>query len=172
MHVFAQSTHASVLASYDWVTVQPLNDDVFAYCCREAAIDAIVIDVAAGRLPYSLKRSHVTAAVKRGVVLEVSCAPLMKEESERQRHARALAKKLVSHTRGRGIALLSGARDVSAVLSEEALLALAGELGSPPKAARAMLRQTAVDGLTRAAIRRDVRGGVEGELSLSCCVAA
>ena len=119
--------------TYDLVSCQPVSEESFRKICTIVDCDIISIDLSKA-LPFRLQANHVQAALKRGLVFEISYSRLLQDDDTIRRNFFSGAKFLCRCTRGKGIILSSGTnnlldlRSPSDIINIGSLLDLKGAL--------------------------------------------
>lgn len=95
---------------YDLVALRPTNEKALLNACTNLECDVISLDLSV-RLPYHFKFKMLSAAVSRGVRLEISYGPGVTGSGvDARRNLIGNAMALIRATRGRGIIVSSEAR--------------------------------------------------------------
>lgn len=107
----AQNQRLSNLTQiYDLVALRPTNEKALLNACTNLECDVISLDLSV-RLPYHFKFKMLSAAVSRGVRLEISYGPGVTGSGvDARRNLIGNAMALIRATRGRGIIVSSEAR--------------------------------------------------------------
>jgi ribonuclease P/MRP protein subunit RPP1 len=71
------TTKKALFQSYDIIAVRPKNEKMFQYACQNLDVDIISCELT-DDLPFKFKFSTVGTAIGRGLVHEVSYAPLIR----------------------------------------------------------------------------------------------
>ncbi|DAZ98102.1 TPA: hypothetical protein N0F65_005264 [Lagenidium giganteum] len=101
----------AALKDYDLIAVEAGTAKVFQFLCEQADIDIITFDVT-NRLPFTLKRPWLDAAIKRQIFFEITYTPCLGDSAGR-RYFFSNASNLVRVTGGRHLLLSSYAsRDI------------------------------------------------------------
>ncbi|KAJ5156571.1 hypothetical protein N7492_009374 [Penicillium capsulatum] len=101
---------ASLTQAYDLVALRPTNEKSLLNACTNLECDVISLDLSV-RLPYHFKFKMLSAAVSRGVRLEICYGPGVTGSGlEARRNLIANAMSLIRATRGRGIIVSSEAQ--------------------------------------------------------------
>ncbi|KAJ5291080.1 hypothetical protein N7478_000331 [Penicillium angulare] len=96
--------------SYDLIALRPTNEKALLNACTNLECDIISLDLSV-RLPYHFKFKMLSAAVSRGVRLEICYGPGVTGSGvDARRNLIGNAMSLVRATRGRGIIVSSEAR--------------------------------------------------------------
>jgi len=149
-----------VLRSYDLVSVVPMSQKVFKYCCVNAqSLDIIAIH-SEQRLPFVFSKVEVDAAIARGIHFEVRYGDAIRDVTMRRYFISNLMA-LVRATRGRHIILSSGAGSASMIRSPFDALNLGVLCGMTFKQAKCAVTENCERALKHAAARRDIKGFVE-----------
>lgn len=94
--------------AYDLVSCRPTSEESFRKICTLVDCDIVSLDLSQP-LPFRIAPSHAQAALKRGLVFEITYSNLLLDDSLRKNvfcNARALCR----CTRGKGIVISSGTR--------------------------------------------------------------
>ncbi|KAH6822080.1 polymerase/histidinol phosphatase-like protein [Perilla frutescens var. hirtella] len=128
-----------ILRSYDIVAVRPSNQKTFDQACQTLEVDMIAIDFSEKlRLPFMLKKSMVTAAIKRGVYFEITYSGLIADAQSRQQMINN-CKLLVDWTRGKNLILCSAAPSATELRGPQDVANLLFLLGLPRERAKAAI---------------------------------
>ncbi|KAF7116239.1 hypothetical protein CNMCM5793_004315 [Aspergillus hiratsukae] len=101
---------ASLAQVYDLVALRPTNEKALLNACTNLECDLISLDLSV-RLPFYFKFKMLSAAIERGVRLEICYGPGVTGSGlEARRNLIGNAMSLVRATRGRGIVVSSEAR--------------------------------------------------------------
>lgn len=149
---------AGVLATYDLVAAQPVDNGGLAACLsagRGAAIDLIVLDMSSGKLPFPLHAKDVAAVLGAGMAFELKYAPAIRDSSLRRAFFTHCAT-LLRLTRGAGLVLSSGARTALEVRTPRAVAAIASLAGFSHQQAMVALTATPAAALAHGEKRRRV----------------
>ena len=93
---------------YDLISCEPTSEETFRKICTLVDCDIISIDFSLP-LPFRMHPGHVSAALKRGLVFEISYSKLLQDETTR-RNAFSGARSLCRCTRGKGVIISSGTK--------------------------------------------------------------
>lgn len=100
----------SLTQAYDIVALRPTNEKALLNACTSLECDVISLDLSV-RLPYHFKFKMLSAAVSRGVRLEICYGPGVTGSGlDARRNLIGNAMSLIRATRGRGIIVSSEAR--------------------------------------------------------------
>lgn len=100
----------SLAQTYDLVALRPTNEKALLNACINLECDVISLDLSV-RLPYHFKFKMLSAAVSRGVRLEICYGPGVTGSGlDARRNLIGNAMSLIRATRGRGIIVSSEAR--------------------------------------------------------------
>lgn len=100
----------SLTQTYDIVALRPTNEKALLNACTNLECDVISLDLSV-RLPYHFKFKMLSAAVSRGVRLEICYGPGVTGSGlDARRNLIGNAMSLIRATRGRGIIVSSEAR--------------------------------------------------------------
>lgn len=100
----------SLTQAYDIVALRPTNEKALLNACTNMECDVISLDLSV-RLPYHFKFKMLSAAVSRGVRLEICYGPGVTGSGlDARRNLIGNAMSLIRATRGRGIIVSSEAR--------------------------------------------------------------
>lgn len=100
----------SLTQAYDLVALRPQNEKSLLNACTNLECDVISIDMSV-RLPYHFKFKMLSAAIARGVRLEICYGPAVTGSGlDARRNLIGNAMALVRATRGRGIIISSEAK--------------------------------------------------------------
>ncbi|KAJ5114534.1 hypothetical protein NUU61_000293 [Penicillium alfredii] len=103
---------ASLTQAYDLVALCPTNEKALLNACTSLECDVISLDLSV-RLPYHFKFKMLSAAISRGVRLEICYGPGVTGSGlDARRNLIGNAMALIRATRGRGIIVSSDARRV------------------------------------------------------------
>ncbi|GIJ90707.1 hypothetical protein Asppvi_009669 [Aspergillus pseudoviridinutans] len=101
---------ASLAQVYDLVALRPTNEKALLNACTNLECDLISLDLSV-RLPFYFKFKMLSAAIERGVRLEICYGPGVTGSGlEARRNLIGNAMSLIRATRGRGIVVSSEAR--------------------------------------------------------------
>ncbi|GIC92667.1 ribonuclease P subunit p30 family protein [Aspergillus udagawae] len=101
---------ASLAQVYDLVALRPTNEKALLNACTNLECDLISLDLSV-RLPFYFKFKMLSAAIERGVRLEICYGPgVTRSGLEARRNLIGNAMGLIRATRGRGIVVSSEAR--------------------------------------------------------------
>lgn len=101
---------SSLTQAYDIVALRPTNEKALLNACTNLECDVISLDLSV-RLPYHFKFKMLSAAVSRGVRLEICYGPGVTGSGlDARRNLIGNAMSLIRATRGRGIIVSSEAR--------------------------------------------------------------
>ncbi|GIK07402.1 hypothetical protein Aspvir_003066 [Aspergillus viridinutans] len=101
---------ASLAQAYDLVALRPTNEKALLNACTSLECDLISLDLSV-RLPFYFKFKMLSAAIERGVRLEICYGPGVTGSGlEARRNLIGNAMSLIRATRGRGIVVSSEAR--------------------------------------------------------------
>ncbi|KAJ5818229.1 hypothetical protein N7474_003820 [Penicillium riverlandense] len=101
---------ASLTGSYDLVALRPTNEKALLNACTSLECDVISLDLSV-RLPFYFKFKMLSAAISRGVRLEICYGPGVTGSGlDARRNLIGNATALIRATRGRGIIVSSEAR--------------------------------------------------------------
>ncbi|KAJ5936721.1 hypothetical protein N7466_003171 [Penicillium verhagenii] len=96
--------------AYDLVALRPMNEKALLNACTNLECDVISLDLSV-RLPYHFKFKMLSAAVSRGVRLEICYGPgVTGSGADARRNLIGNAMALIRATRGRGVIVSSEAR--------------------------------------------------------------
>ncbi|KAG7394610.1 Ribonuclease P protein subunit p30 [Phytophthora boehmeriae] len=102
---------SDVVKGYDVVAAEATTAKVFQYLCEQGDLDLITFDVT-NRLPFSIKRPWIAAAIKRSIYFEITYTPCLGDTAGR-RYFFLNASNLVRLTGGKNLVFSSGAtRDI------------------------------------------------------------
>jgi ribonuclease P/MRP protein subunit RPP1 len=106
-----QNQRLTTLAqTYDLVAVRPANEKALMNACTSLECDVISLDLSV-RLPYHFKFKMLSAAIQRGIRLEICYGPgVTGSGSDSRRNLIGNAMSLIRATRGRGIIVSSEAK--------------------------------------------------------------
>lgn len=100
----------SLTQAYDIVALRPTNEKTLLNACTNLECDVISLDLSV-RLPYHFKFKMLSAAISRGVRLEICYGPGVTGSGlDARRNLIGNAMSLIRATRGRGIIVSSEAR--------------------------------------------------------------
>lgn len=100
----------SLTQAYDIVALRPTNEKALLNACTNLECDVISLDLSV-RLPYHFKFKMLSAAISRGVRLEICYGPGVTGSGlDARRNLIGNAMSLIRATRGRGIIVSSEAR--------------------------------------------------------------
>jgi RNase P/RNase MRP subunit p30 len=102
------SSTSSFLNEYDLIAVQPMTEKLLQTACSNLDVDIISLDMSS-RLPFYLKYTTIRQAIDRGILFEISYAPVIRDTANSRRNLISNAMNLVRITRGKHILLSSGA---------------------------------------------------------------
>ncbi|CAI7657873.1 RNase P subunit p30 [Penicillium manginii] len=101
---------ASLTQAYDLVALRPTNEKALLNACTNLECDVISLDLSV-RLPYHFKFKMLSAAISRGVRLEICYGPgITGSGLDARRNLIGNATALIRATRGRGIIVSSEAQ--------------------------------------------------------------
>lgn len=101
---------ASLTQAYDLVALRPTNEKALLNACTNLECDVISLDLSV-RLPYHFKFKMLSAAISRGVRLEICYGPGVTGSGlDARRNLIGNATSLIRATRGRGIIVSSEAQ--------------------------------------------------------------
>lgn len=147
-----------LLSSWDVVAVEPADAEGLAAAIASGVVDIFVLDMSAGRLPFTLRAADVDAALRSGGAFELKYAPAIRDASMRRAFF-ATAAALLRLTRGRGVVLSSAARDGLEIRGPRDAASIAAIAGLSTEAAFDAMSATAAGVVARAQLRK--RGGVQ-----------
>ncbi|KAF7595810.1 hypothetical protein BBP40_004622 [Aspergillus hancockii] len=106
-----QNQRLTTLAqAYDLVAVRPANEKALMNACTNLECDVISLDLSV-RLPFHFKFKMLSAAIQRGIRLEICYGPgVTGSGTDARRNLIGNAMSLIRATRGRGIIISSEAR--------------------------------------------------------------
>jgi ribonuclease P/MRP protein subunit RPP1 len=119
---FGLSTqHATHLASYDIIALQPTTPNTFSLAClghtqpSPTTAHIISIDAASAtpQLPFRMKLSMVRTAIRNGGVFEISYAGALASDESARRNWWSGAREVARATKGKGLLLSGGAQVTS-----------------------------------------------------------
>jgi ribonuclease P/MRP protein subunit RPP1 len=107
----AQNNRLAALSqAYDIVALRPTNEKLLLNACTNLECDVISVDLSV-RLPYHFKFKMLSAAISRGVRIEICYGPgITGSGLDARRNLIGNATSLIRATRGRGIIVSSEAR--------------------------------------------------------------
>ena len=107
----AQNQRLAVLTqAYDLVALRPTNEKSLLNACTNLECDVISVDLSV-RLPYHFKFKMLSAAISRGIRIEICYGPgITGSGLDARRNLIGNATSLIRATRGRGIIVSSEAR--------------------------------------------------------------
>ncbi|KAJ5766355.1 uncharacterized protein N7511_003971 [Penicillium nucicola] len=101
---------AALTQAYDLVALRPTNEKSLLNACTNLECDVISVDLSV-RLPYHFKFKMLSAAISRGVRIEICYGPgITGSGIDARRNLIGNATSLIRATRGRGIIVSSEAR--------------------------------------------------------------
>lgn len=101
---------AALSQAYDIVALRPTNEKLLLNACTNLECDVISVDLSV-RLPYHFKFKMLSAAITRGVRIEICYGPGVTGSGlDARRNLIGNATSLIRATRGRGIIVSSEAR--------------------------------------------------------------
>lgn len=101
---------AALSQAYDIVALRPTNEKLLLNACTNLECDVISVDLSV-RLPYHFKFKMLSAAIARGVRIEICYGPGVTGSGlDARRNLIGNATSLIRATRGRGIIVSSEAR--------------------------------------------------------------
>ncbi|KAJ5306701.1 hypothetical protein PENANT_c003G07861 [Penicillium antarcticum] len=101
---------AALTQAYDLVALRPTNEKSLLNACTNLECDVISVDLSV-RLPYHFKFKMLSAAISRGVRIEICYGPgITGSGLDARRNLIGNATSLIRATRGRGIIVSSEAR--------------------------------------------------------------
>lgn len=101
---------AALTQAYDLVALRPTNEKLLLNACTNLECDVISVDLSV-RLPYHFKFKMLSAAISRGVRIEICYGPgITGSGLDARRNLIGNAMSLIRATRGRGIIVSSEAR--------------------------------------------------------------
>lgn len=112
--VLSDSTHnlrlSTLAQSYDLVALRPMNEKTLLNACTNLECDLISLDLSM-RLPYHFKFKMLSAAISRGIRIEICYGPAVTGSGlDARRNLIGNAMALIRATRGRGIVISSEAK--------------------------------------------------------------
>ncbi|KAL0234450.1 hypothetical protein PCE1_001486 [Barthelona sp. PCE] len=146
------------LDKFDLLAARPMNNKCFEYCCRDAAIDMIDLDLTQ-KLPVRLGFHDINVAISRGVSFSVSYGDAMISMDEKMMFLSQLSS-LITFTRGRNIIFCSGADAPRLIRDHTSLRNLLDVVGLPFTKARRCFTSNCLIALENAVNRRSVGGAV------------
>eukprot|EP00794_Sanderia_malayensis_P000510 gene510-1157_t len=109
-HDHIRELQSEYIKSFDLVAVRPVNDKLFHQVCTQLDVaDIISLDLDS-RLTFKVKFRPLSAAIERGLFVEISYASSIRSSSLRQ-NVLFNGMGLVTRSRGRGFILSSGAEN-------------------------------------------------------------
>ncbi|KAG9077417.1 hypothetical protein FRC06_008919, partial [Ceratobasidium sp. 370] len=156
---FGLSTqHATNLASYDIIALQPTTANSFSLAClthtqpSPTAAHIISIDAASAtpQLPFRLKLSLVRTAIRNGAAFEISYSGALASDESARRNWWAGAREVTRATKGKGLLLTGGGQKVADLRAPLDAVNLATVLGLDQNTARNAMSLDAKSLITRA----------------------
>ncbi|CEL54802.1 Ribonuclease P protein subunit p30 OS=Bos taurus GN=RPP30 PE=2 SV=1 [Rhizoctonia solani AG-1 IB] len=163
---FGLSTqHATHLASYDIIALQPTTPNTFSLAClghtqpSPTTAHIISIDAASAtpQLPFRMKLSMVRTAIRNGGVFEISYAGALASDESARRNWWSGAREVARATKGKGLLLSGGAQVTSNLRAPMDAINLASVLGLDQNMARNAMSADAKSLITRANTRQTYR---------------
>ncbi|KAG9097149.1 hypothetical protein FS749_006975 [Ceratobasidium sp. UAMH 11750] len=163
---FGLSTqHATNLASYDIIALQPTTANSFSLAClthtqpSPTTAHIISIDAASAtpQLPFRLKLSLVRTAIRNGAVFEISYSGALASDESARRNWWAGAREVTRATKGKGLLLTGGGQKIADLRAPLDAINLATILGLDQNAARNAMSLDAKSLVTRASTRQTYR---------------
>ncbi|KAG8713576.1 hypothetical protein FRC08_013081 [Ceratobasidium sp. 394] len=163
---FGLSTqHATNLASYDIIALQPTTANSFSLAClthtqpspTTAHIISIDASSATPQLPFRLKLSLVRTAIRNGAVFEISYSGALVSDESARRNWWAGAREVTRATKGKGLLLTGGGQKIADLRAPLDAINLATILGLDQNTARNAMSLDAKSLVTRASTRQTYR---------------
>ncbi|KAG9110046.1 hypothetical protein FRC07_008241 [Ceratobasidium sp. 392] len=163
---FGLSTqHATHLASYDIIALQPTTANTFSLAClthtqpSPTTAHIISIDAASAtpQLPFRLKLSLVRTAIRNGAAFEICYSGALASDESARRNWWAGAREVTRATKGKGILLTGGGQKIADLRAPLDAINLATVLGLDQSTARNAMGQDAKSLVTRASTRQTYR---------------
>lgn len=153
---------ATLAQSYSLVAIRPVNEKALSQACNSLDCDIISLDLST-RLPYHFKFKTLSAAVSRGVRLEICYGPgVTGSGMEARRNLISNAASLIRAARGRGIIISSEAKQALGVRAPWDIVNLACVWGMKPERAKEAVSEEARKVVDMALIKRtSFRGTVD-----------
>ena len=158
-HLLPLSSHSPSLLSYDLISASPTTTDLFHACASSDYVDLISLPTHS-KLPFHIRRPSLHMAEERGIALELSYAPGVRDSNLRRYLFACGVAVLRMGGGGRRLVMSSGAeregemRDVAGVVSVLKLMGMEGER------ARAALSVNAEKALWKGETRRTSRAAL------------
>ncbi|KAG8744342.1 hypothetical protein FRC10_010322 [Ceratobasidium sp. 414] len=163
---FGLSTqHATNLASYDIIALQPTTANSFSLAClthtqpSPTTAHVISIDAASAtpQLPFRLKLSLVRTAIRNGAAFEISYSGALASDESARRNWWAGAREITRATKGKGLLLTGGGQTIADLRAPLDAINLANILGLDQNTARNAMSLDAKSLVTRASTRQTYR---------------
>ncbi|KAG9118996.1 hypothetical protein FRC07_006206 [Ceratobasidium sp. 392] len=163
---FGLSTqHATHLASYDIIALQPTTANTFSLAClthtqpSPTTAHIISIDAASAtpQLPFRLKLSLVRTAIRNGAAFEICYSGALASDEPARRNWWAGAREVTRATKGKGILLTGGGQKIADLRAPLDAINLATVLGLDQNTSRNAMSQDAKSLVTRASTRQTYR---------------
>ncbi|KAG8716570.1 hypothetical protein FRC09_015556 [Ceratobasidium sp. 395] len=163
---FGLSTqHATHLASYDIIALQPTTANSFSLAClthtqpSPTTAHIISIDAASAtpQLPFRLKLSLVRTAIRNGAAFEICYSGALSSDESARRNWWAGAREVARATKGQGILLTGGGQKTADLRAPLDAVNLATVLGLSQNIARNAMSLDAKSLVTRASTRQTYR---------------
>ena len=142
-----------VLRKFDIIAATPGNAKVFAFLCNTAEIDLIALDFT-HKLPFSLNKKHIDAAVSRGISFEISYAGILGAQAPVRREIITGTKSLIQYLNGRNIVISSGAEACMQLRGGMDVANIAHIIGLPRRDALQACRANGASVMKRALSRK------------------
>mmetsp|Transcript_15891 Transcript_15891/g.23934 ORF Transcript_15891/g.23934 Transcript_15891/m.23934 type:complete len:369 (+) Transcript_15891:58-1164(+) len=140
------------MSAFDIVAACPATSKVLSFLCKQADIDIICLDFT-HRLPFSLNKKLIDAAVSRGIVFEIVYSSLITTPGSR-RQIMSSTRTLIQFLRGSSIIISSGSEAMSHMRGPQDIAAIAQLLGVNVQKARKTMSENCAVVLKHAASRK------------------
>lgn len=153
---------ATLAQSYSLIAIRPVNEKALSQACNSLDCDIISLDLST-RLPYHFKFKTLSAAVSRGVRLEICYGPgVTGSGMEARRNLISNAASLIRAARGRGIIISSEAKQALGVRAPWDIVNLACVWGMKSERAKEAVSEEARKVVDMARVKRtSFRGTVD-----------
>jgi len=145
-----------LLLLYDIIAVIPQDEKTFHAACTSLDVDIIVVDMSC-KLPYTLKKTPVSAAMARGIHFEMSVGPSLRDIGAR-RFFFVNGSALVRATKGKNLIITNEATQVSDVRAPNDIANMCSLLGMDFSLSKAALSTSASSVLKKGETRQSTRG--------------
>ncbi|KAM5457511.1 RNA-binding RNA processing protein rpp1 [Microsporum audouinii] len=153
---------AALAQSYSLIAIRPMNEKTLSQACNSLDCDIISLDLST-RLPYHFKFKTLSAAISRGVRLEICYGPGVTGSGlEARRNLIGNAAALIRAARGRGIIISSEAKQALGIRAPWDVVNLACVWGMKSERAKEAVSEEARKVVDMARVKRtSFRGTVD-----------